>query len=136
MLDSIAMPTSNNSIQIDIVDFAPFLDGSESAKQRAADQILNSFKSTGFVYLANFGLSNEEVQEMFDWVRCDNSFPLCLDFFTHPTSVKALLFPSSRDENARPSSRIRNTSSRLENPPPFSHIHVVSQDTPTPFKKK
>lgn len=52
---------------IDIVDFAPFLDG--SAKQRAADQILDSFKSTGFVYLANFGLSNEEVQEMFDWVR-------------------------------------------------------------------
>ena len=56
-----------NPIQIDIVDFGPFLDG--SAKQRAADQILDSFKYTGFVYLTNFGLSNEEVQEMFDWVR-------------------------------------------------------------------
>ncbi len=51
---------------IQIVDFAPFLDG--SAKQQAADQILASFKSAGFVYLTNFGLSNEDVQEMFDWV--------------------------------------------------------------------
>jgi len=55
---------SRNPIQI--VDFAPFLDG--SAKQQAADQVLDSFKSVGFVYLTNFGLSNAEVQEMFDWV--------------------------------------------------------------------
>jgi len=55
---------SRNPIQI--VDFAPFLDG--SAKQQAADQVLESFKSVGFVYLTNFGLSNAEVQEMFDWV--------------------------------------------------------------------
>ncbi|KAG1854772.1 thymine dioxygenase [Suillus tomentosus] len=53
-----------SSHSIPIVDFAPFLDG--SAKQQAADQLLGSFKSYGFVYLTNFGLSNEEVQEMFD----------------------------------------------------------------------
>ena len=32
-------------------------------------QILASFKSPAkFVYLTNFGLPNDEVQEMFDWV--------------------------------------------------------------------
>ncbi|KAG1794447.1 uncharacterized protein HD556DRAFT_1308144 [Suillus plorans] len=53
---------SNNPFPI--VDFAPFLDG--SAKQQAADKLLGSFKSYGFFYLTNFGISNEEVQEMFD----------------------------------------------------------------------
>ena len=63
-LDYPTLLMSRNPIQI--VDFAPFLDG--SAKQQAADQVLASFKSVGFVYLTNFGLSNEEVQEMFGWV--------------------------------------------------------------------
>ncbi|KAG1817133.1 thymine dioxygenase [Suillus subaureus] len=56
-----------SSHPIPIIDFAPFLDG--SAKQQVADQLLGSFKSAGFVYLTNFGLSNEEVQEMFDWSK-------------------------------------------------------------------
>ncbi|KAG2033044.1 thymine dioxygenase [Suillus americanus] len=56
-----------SSYPIPIVDFTPFLDG--SAKQQAADQLLGSFKSSGFVYLTNFGISNEEVQEMFDWSK-------------------------------------------------------------------
>ncbi|KAF8319206.1 thymine dioxygenase [Amanita rubescens] len=64
---------------IQIVDFAPFLDG--SAKQQAADQILASFKSAGFVYLTNFGLSNEDVQGMFD---------LSKHFFSLPHETKIL----------------------------------------------
>jgi isopenicillin N synthase-like dioxygenase len=51
---------------VPVVDFNPFLDG--SAKQQAADQLLSSFKSAGFVYLTNFGILDGEVQEMFDWV--------------------------------------------------------------------
>ncbi|KAG2142836.1 thymine dioxygenase [Suillus bovinus] len=68
---------SNNSIPI--VDFAPFLDG--TAKQQVADQLLGSFKSAGFVHLTNFGLSNEEVQEMFD---------LSKRFFALPHKIKML----------------------------------------------
>jgi isopenicillin N synthase-like dioxygenase len=56
-----------SSPQIPVVDFTPFLDG--SAKQQVADQLLESFKSAGFVYLTNFGMPEGEVQEMFDWVR-------------------------------------------------------------------
>ncbi|KAF8623135.1 hypothetical protein AX15_006485 [Amanita polypyramis BW_CC] len=60
-------------MSIQIVDFACFLDG--SAKRQTADQIIASLRSTGFVYLRNFGLSNEEVQMMFDWSKRLFSLP-------------------------------------------------------------
>ena len=70
-----------SSHPVPVIDFNPFLDG--SAKQQAADQLLASFKSAGFVYLTNFGIPDGEVQEMLDWV----SRPLCLEFeiltYTH-----------------------------------------------------
>ena len=70
-----------SSHPVPVIDFNPFLDG--SAKQQAADQLLASFKSAGFVYLTNFGIPDGEVQEMLDWV----SRPLFLEFeiltYTH-----------------------------------------------------
>lgn len=63
---STAPDTAMSENPIQIVDFTSFLDG--SAKQQVADEIFASFKSAGFVYLTNFGLSHEEVQEIFDWV--------------------------------------------------------------------
>ena len=51
---------------ISVIDFGPFLDG--SAKQQVADGIVQSFKSTGFVYLVNHGLRQEKVNGMFGWV--------------------------------------------------------------------
>lgn len=51
---------------IKIVDFGPFLD--ESDRHGVADAILESFKSTGFVYLANHGLPHDKVAAMFEWV--------------------------------------------------------------------
>ena len=55
-------------IPIQVVDFGSFLNGSN--KQQTADMITTALKSSGgIVYLTNFGLSNEEVQQMFDWVR-------------------------------------------------------------------
>ena len=65
--------TSPNSVKlgnvdgISIVDFAPFLDGSN--KQAVADAVLDSFKSVGLVYLVNYGLPKDKVDSMFDWVR-------------------------------------------------------------------
>lgn len=59
-----------------------------SAKQQAADQLLGSFKSYGLVYLTNFSISNEEVQEMFDWSK---------RFFALPHESKMLVpYPDSR----------------------------------------
>ncbi|KAG1869379.1 Clavaminate synthase-like protein [Suillus subalutaceus] len=64
---------------IPIVDFTPFLDG--SAKQQAADQLIGSFKSAGFVYLTNFGIPEGEVAKMFDWLK---------RFFALPHETKML----------------------------------------------
>ena len=54
---------------ISTVDFAPFLNGSELDKKEVSNQILDSFKSTGFVHLINHGLSLDKVKGMFDMVR-------------------------------------------------------------------
>ncbi len=50
-----------------MVDFSGFLDG--SAKQQTSTAILDSFKRYGFVYLKNYGIPTDKVDEMFDWVR-------------------------------------------------------------------
>jgi isopenicillin N synthase-like dioxygenase len=44
---------------IAIVDFGPFLDGSN--KQGVADAMLASFKEVGFVYLVNHGLDKGKI---------------------------------------------------------------------------
>ena len=98
-----------SSPPIPVVDFAPFLDG--SAKQQAADQLLASFKSAGFVYVTNFGIPDGEVQEMFDWV---GRLPFELDFLTYITKGETIFRPSSRKENACASSGFWNASPRLE----------------------
>ena len=57
---------------ISIVDFQPFLDGTN--KQAVADAILDSFKEIGFVYLINHGLPHSKINEMFKWVRLADSY--------------------------------------------------------------
>ncbi|KAJ6533927.1 thymine dioxygenase [Mycena vulgaris] len=64
---------------IPIVDFAPFLDGSN--KQVVADEILSSFKHVGFVYLLNHGMSREQVAKIFQKSK---------EFFVQPVEVKKL----------------------------------------------
>ena len=51
---------------ISIVDFAPFLDGSN--KQGVADALLDSFKSIGLAYVVNYGMPKDGVERMFDCV--------------------------------------------------------------------
>ena len=51
---------------VKVVDFAPFLDGSN--RQGVSDAILDSFKMTGFVYLVNHGLPQSSIDSMFSWV--------------------------------------------------------------------
>ncbi|TFY58082.1 hypothetical protein EVJ58_g6639 [Rhodofomes roseus] len=70
---------------IPIVNFAPFLDGSN--KQAVADAMIQSFKNTGFVYLVNHSLPKDKVNEMFAWSK---------KFFALPIQTKMLApHPSS-----------------------------------------
>ncbi|KAI0335896.1 thymine dioxygenase [Cubamyces sp. BRFM 1775] len=64
---------------IPIIDFSGFLDG--SAKDEVAKAVIESFKRWGFVYLKNFGLPTEQVDEMFEWSK---------KFFSQPKEVKML----------------------------------------------
>ncbi|KAJ7840241.1 thymine dioxygenase [Mycena leptocephala] len=64
---------------IAIIDFAPFLDGSN--KQEVANAILASFKDIGFVYLLNHGIPQERVTQMFEMSKT---------FFAKPMEIKQL----------------------------------------------
>lgn len=48
---------------IPIVDFAPFLDGSD--KQAVADAVVSAMKKTGFVYLFNHGMPQDKIDGIF-----------------------------------------------------------------------
>lgn len=51
-----------------LVDFGPFLHGSDDDKKAVAAQIDDAFRNVGFVYLANHGVPGERVDECFKWV--------------------------------------------------------------------
>ena len=55
-----------NNSTVKVVDFAPFLDGSD--RKGVSNAILDSFKTTGFVYLMNHGLPQNKIDSMFSWV--------------------------------------------------------------------
>ncbi|KAF8993550.1 thymine dioxygenase [Cyathus striatus] len=57
-----------------VVDFAPFRDGTD--KTKVAAELLDSFKTVGFVYLTNHGVPDSKLEEMFDWTKKFFSLPL------------------------------------------------------------
>ncbi|KAH9936297.1 thymine dioxygenase [Fomitopsis serialis] len=72
---------------ISIVDFAPFLDGSN--KQAVADAMIESFKAIGFVYVVNHGLPKEKIDDMFGWSKQFFALPLETKMLApHPPSGK------------------------------------------------
>ncbi|KAJ7812651.1 thymine dioxygenase [Mycena olivaceomarginata] len=68
-----------NASAIPIIDFGPFLDGSN--KHEVAGKMVSSFKEIGFVYLMNHGIPTEKSAEMFEWSK---------RFFAQPMEVKKL----------------------------------------------
>jgi len=64
---------------VKVVDFAPFLDGSD--RQGVSDAILDSFKTTGFVYLVSHGLPQDMIDSMFYWSK---------KLFSQPMEIKEL----------------------------------------------
>jgi isopenicillin N synthase-like dioxygenase len=60
------MSTANMSdIPFPIVSFKPFLDGSEEEQRKVAQELYDAFHTFGWIYLKDFGVSEEEVEEMF-----------------------------------------------------------------------
>lgn len=63
---------SNSNVDtsgIPIVDFANFGSLSFTQRRETARQVVDGFKSMGFVYLGNHGISDEVVREAFRRVR-------------------------------------------------------------------
>ena len=55
------------SSAVKVVDFGPFLDGSD--KNGVAEALVKSFTSTGFVYLTNHPMPQEKINAMLELVR-------------------------------------------------------------------
>ena len=62
-------PGNANTSGIPIVDFANFGSLSFDQRRETARQVVDGFRNTGFVYLANHGISDGVVQEAFKRVR-------------------------------------------------------------------
>jgi isopenicillin N synthase-like dioxygenase len=61
------------SFQIPLVDFSPYLHGSEAEQKKCVDEIMKGFTSSGFVYLQNSGL---DPSEAFRWSEKYFALPL------------------------------------------------------------
>lgn len=59
-----------------IFDFSKFLNGESSERKKAANQIVDAFKTFGFVYLMDHGISQVEIETLFNWV-CTSALYSC-----------------------------------------------------------
>ncbi|MCJ1285324.1 hypothetical protein MMC26_004664 [Xylographa opegraphella] len=60
---------SNGEPTIPVVDLSSFLTGGPVHQQQAADQLAKACRDLGFVAITGHGVSNELLQEAFDWSR-------------------------------------------------------------------
>lgn len=58
-----------------IYDFSNFRQGSPEQKKETARQVVEAFKTYGFVYLVNHGIPADKVQTLFDWVSSPSPPP-------------------------------------------------------------
>tara|TARA_R110002060_G_scaffold59808_7_gene69617 strand:- start:928 stop:1167 length:240 start_codon:yes stop_codon:yes gene_type:complete len=56
-----------------IVSFQNFISGSEAEKRAVAQELYNAFHTYGWIYLKDFGISADEIDEMFAAVSVTNS---------------------------------------------------------------
>ncbi|KAI9718386.1 MAG: hypothetical protein M1812_004107 [Candelaria pacifica] len=57
---------AQDNLVIPLIDFSLFLHGSSEEKLSTAQSILDGFKTAGFIYLKNHGLSRDTVAQVFD----------------------------------------------------------------------
>lgn len=60
------MPSTTPALPV--FDFSKFLHGEREERYKAATEIVDAFKSLGFVYLTDHGISGNKIQSLFDWV--------------------------------------------------------------------
>jgi isopenicillin N synthase-like dioxygenase len=56
-----------------VVSFEPFLHGSEGQQRSVAQELYDAFSVYGWIYLKDFGISQEEVDELFATVNSPSS---------------------------------------------------------------
>jgi len=56
------------STSFPVISFQEFLTGSEIEKRAVAQKLYNAFHTYGWVYLQDFGISADEIDEMFTMV--------------------------------------------------------------------
>jgi len=66
-------------MEIPVIDFGTFVNGTSEERKAVSNELIGHVKEYGFVYLKNYGLSNELVQKMFD---------LSKNFFQKPVDYK------------------------------------------------
>lgn len=82
---------------IPIVDFANFGSLSFDQRRETARQIVDGFKNTGFVYLANHGIGDGIVQEAFKRVRGPTSRKISLNVIC----LERRIFPTPAQEEGQ-----------------------------------
>lgn len=88
----ITSAVSQDSLEIPLIDFSTFLspDTSSEAKTMAARAILSGFKTAGFIYLRNYGISKPIVEQ---------TFSESAGFFARPQSQKDALAWTTPEAN-------------------------------------
>ncbi|RVX66188.1 hypothetical protein B0A52_10080 [Exophiala mesophila] len=91
------VPDKINSLPV--IDFSRYTAGSAEERLAVSRELVQAFKSVGFVYLLNHGIPNDMVHEAFDWMSKFFNLPqkeLCAPSLLRPKAV-----PESRSYKLR-----------------------------------
>jgi isopenicillin N synthase-like dioxygenase len=122
---------------IPIIDFHQFLKGSALEKQGIANQVLDGFRNVGFIYLANHGIPNYTVDDVFKQSR---------SFFQRPEIEKQALAwetPESNRGYVRPGrEKVTQLTSKEQvealknNSPDIKESFEIGKESSTKFKNR
>lgn len=62
-----------SDIPFPMVSFRPFLHGSDKEQARVAQELYDAFHTFGWIYLKDFGISQDEIEKMFSAVSDVNT---------------------------------------------------------------
>lgn len=65
-------------IPFPIVSFQPFLNGSDEEQARVAQELYDAFHKFGWIYLKDFGITQDEIEQMFSAVSDVNTHNIYL----------------------------------------------------------
>lgn len=60
---------SQSQFSVPVIDFAPFLNGSQEQKVQTATEMVRVMEEVGFMYLTNHGIPQEAQDKMFEWSK-------------------------------------------------------------------